>query len=332
MRRREFVALLGGAATSWPAVTPAQPRGRLGYLSGGMKGDNNEQNTAGILKESLRALGWRLGETLEIEERWANGDFASLPHLAKELVARRPDVLVSTGTTETRSLQALTSTIPIIFMQVSVDPVAAGFVKHIARPGGNIPGFMQAPHFLWGKRIELLTELLGRAPRRLAWIGNPRNTGSEANWADARDAAVKGGSELIRVDVSSASDLDRAFDGLKGRDALLVMFDFLLAVEKQRGRRARGPATSARRLRESNPGPGRRIDVLRGGPERELSPGGAVRASSPERDRPRRSSGSPGEPVRARAERQDGQGPRPCRPRLAPRASRRGDRVRVADA
>ena len=178
MKRRAFVALLGGAVSAWPVVTRAQARRRLGYLSGGSKGDDNEKNTAGILWESLRALGWRSGETLDIEERWANGDFASMPRLAQELLERRPDVLVSTGTTETRSLQALTRTIPIVFTQLAVDPVAAGFVKQIARPGGNITGFMQGPHFLWGKRIELLTEILGRTPRRLAWIGNPGNTGS----------------------------------------------------------------------------------------------------------------------------------------------------------
>ena len=233
MRRRAFVAMLAGAAASWAAATSAQARIRLGYLSGGSKGDN-EENTVAILKESLLRLGWRLGETLEIEERWASGDFARLPRLAQELLAGRPDILVSTGQTETRTLQAVAGAIPIIFMQVSVDPVVAGFVKQIARPGGNITGFMQSPHFLWGKRIELLTELLGRPPRRLAWIGNPGNAGSEANWADARDAGTRIGSDVIRVNVSTASDLDHAFDTVKGRDALLVQFDFLLAVEKRR--------------------------------------------------------------------------------------------------
>jgi len=233
MRRRAFVAMLAGAAASRAAATSAQARIRLGYLSGGSKGDN-EENTVAILKESLLRLGWRLGETLEIEERWASGDFARLPRLAQELLAGRPDILVSTGQTETRTLQAVAGAIPIIFMQVSVDPVVAGFVKQIARPGGNITGFMQSPHFLWGKRIELLTELLGRPPRRLAWIGNPGNAGSEANWADARDAGTRIGSDVIRVNVSTASDLDHAFDTVKGRDALLVQFDFLLAVEKRR--------------------------------------------------------------------------------------------------
>ena len=233
MKRRAFVTLLGGAAALWPAVTRAQARRRLGYLSGGLKGDN-DQNTSDILKESLRGLGWRIGETLEFDERWASGDFASLPRLAKELLARQPDVLVSTGTTETRALQALTRTTPIVFMQLAVDAVAGGFVAHIARPGGNITGFMQGPHFLWGKRLELLTELLGRPPRRLAWIGNPRNTSAEASWVDARDAVSKIGSEVIRLDVSTAGELDRAFDAVKGRDALLVQFDFLLSTEKRR--------------------------------------------------------------------------------------------------
>lgn len=233
MRRREFVALLGGGTVLGPATLAAQSRARLGYLSGGRKGDN-EANTVSILKDSLQALGWRPGQTLEIDERWAGGDFAILPGLAAELLARRPDVLVSTGTTETRALQAHTRTIPIVFMQLAVDPVAAGFVKQIARPGGNVTGFMQAPHFLWSKRLEVLAEILGRPPRRLAWIGNPGNTGSEANWIDARNAAGAVGSEVIRVNVSTAPDIERAFETVKGRDALLVQFDFLLAVEKQR--------------------------------------------------------------------------------------------------
>jgi putative ABC transport system substrate-binding protein len=194
-------------------VTRAQARRRLGYLSGGLKGDN-DQNTSDILKESLRGLGWRIGETLEFDERWASGDFASLPRLAKELLARQPDVLVSTGTTETRALQALTRTTPIVFMQLAVDAVAGGFVAHIARPGGNITGFMQGPHFLWGKRLELLTELLGRPPRRLAWIGNPRNT-------SAGDLPVVQASrfELV-INVKTARTL-----GLAVPDALLARAD-----------------------------------------------------------------------------------------------------------
>ena len=187
-----------------------------------------------MLRDSLRDLGWRPGENIVIEERWASGDATLMTQLARELIAERPDVLVATGTTETRALHDLTKTIPIVFLQLAVDPVSVGFVQRISRPGGNITGFMQWPHSLWGKRIELLTEVLGRPPRRLAWIGNPGNTGSAGNWADARDAARRVGSEIVRIDVNGGGDLERAFDATKGRDALLVQFDFLFAVERRR--------------------------------------------------------------------------------------------------
>ena len=234
MKRREFITLLGGAAV-WPIAARGQtPRhARIGYLSGG-KSSVRAIDTIDLFKENLRELGWRIGDNLDFDERWADGEFANMPRLAGELVALQPDVLVCTGPTETKSLQAATRSIPIIFLQVPVDPVSIGLVESIARPGGNITGFMAGPQFLWGKRIGLLTELLGRPPRRLAWVGNPGNLASSANWADANDAAAKIGSELVRADVSTAADLDRVFAGLKDRDALLVQWDFLFSVERSR--------------------------------------------------------------------------------------------------
>jgi len=236
LKRRALLALLAGAAAGLlarPRRLAAQTRVRLGYLSGGRREDNVE-NTVGVLRDSLRELGWRPGENIIIEERWASGDATVMPRLARELVAERPDILVATGTTETRALHELTNTIPIVFMQLAVDPVSVGFVQRISRPGGNITGFMQWPQSLWGKRIELLTELLGRLPRRLAWVGNPGNAGSAGNWADAREAARRVGAEIVRIDVGSARALERAFETAKGRDALLVQFDFLFAVERRR--------------------------------------------------------------------------------------------------
>ena len=101
-------------------------------------------------------------------------DFASMPRLARELVALKPDVLASTGGTETKALQEATQTIPIIFLQLGADPVSLGFVKRIARPEGNITGFMQGPQFLWGKRIELLTELPRSSTAATRLAGEPR--------------------------------------------------------------------------------------------------------------------------------------------------------------
>jgi putative ABC transport system substrate-binding protein len=103
-----------------------------------------------ILKNSLHDLGWRIDETLEIDERHAAGDTASLPRLAAELVAKRPAVIGATGGTEAKALQDATRDIPVVFMQMAWDPVAAGLVQSIARPGGNLTGFLQSPELLWG--------------------------------------------------------------------------------------------------------------------------------------------------------------------------------------
>ena len=234
MKRREFIRLLGGAAAVWPVAAGAQTgrRARIGYLAGGNSSTGSINRD--VFREGLRELGWRLGDTLEIDERWADGEFARMPRLAGELVAQNPDVLVAVGISETKALQAATRTIPIVFLQIPVDPIVFGLVQSLARPGGNITGFMAGPQFLWGKRIGLLSELLGRPLRRLAWVGNPGNASSDANWTDAMDAAAKIGGELVRADVRTAADLDRVFDGLKDRDALLVQFDFLFSVERSR--------------------------------------------------------------------------------------------------
>ena len=103
-------------------------------------------------------------------------------------------------------------------------------VASISRPGGNITGFVQGPQILWGKRLGLLTEMLGRQPRHLAWLGNPENSGTASNWADAEDAAARVGADLTRIEVSRAEDLEEAFKGIKGVDGLLVQWDFLFSV------------------------------------------------------------------------------------------------------
>jgi putative ABC transport system substrate-binding protein len=231
MRRRDLLTgALGFICAAVMGTSAAQTvrRKRLGYLSGGRHGTGNEY-TSGILEASLRDLGWRENETIEIDERWADGVVSRLPRLAIELVALRPDVIAATGTSETQALQAATQNIPIVFLQVA-DPVASGVVASISRPGANITGFAQGPQILWSKRLSLLTEMLGRQPRHLAWLGNPGNAGSALNWADAKDAAARVDADLVRVDVGRAEELERAFKGIKGTDGLLVQWDFLFST------------------------------------------------------------------------------------------------------
>jgi putative ABC transport system substrate-binding protein len=234
MNRRDFLTAMFGvgcAAVANPIQAQTVRRRKLGYLSGGKQG-MGEYNVD-IFKASLRDLGWRENETIDIDERWADGDFSRIAGLANELVQLRPDVIAATGTGEAKALQFATRDIPVVFLQV-LDPISSGVVTSISRPGGNITGFAQGPQILWSKRLGLLTEMIRRQPRHLAWLGNPGNSGSAPNWADAQEAAARAGAELTRIDVSRAEQLEGAFKGIKGLDGLLVQFDFLFAVQRSR--------------------------------------------------------------------------------------------------
>lgn len=141
----------------------------------------------------------------EIDERWADGDASRLPSLARELVQLQPDVIAATGTSETKALRAATQDIPVAFLQVA-DPISSGLVASIPRPGGNITGLMQGAQM----RLGLLIEMIGRQPRRLAWLGNPANSGTASNWADAQDAVRHVGADVVRIELSRAEDLELA--------------------------------------------------------------------------------------------------------------------------
>jgi putative tryptophan/tyrosine transport system substrate-binding protein len=230
MKRRGFLTAMFGftcAAMIAPSEAQTVGRKRLGYLSGGRLGTG--VYSIDILKASLRDLGWHENETIDIYERWADGDASRLARLASELVQLRPDVIAATGTSEAKALQVATQDIPVVFLQVA-DPISSGLVASISRPGGNITGFAQGPQILWSKRLGLLTEMLGRQSRHLGWLGNPGNSGSAANWADAKDATARAGVDLARIDVSRAEELEGAFKSVKGLDGLLVQYDFLFSV------------------------------------------------------------------------------------------------------
>jgi putative ABC transport system substrate-binding protein len=171
----------------------------------------------------LRALGWREGENLQIEWRFADGDPAGLPRGATELVSLRPDVLIGFGSSEAKALKAATSDIPIVFM-VSSDPVGYGLVDSIARPGKNITGTATARQMLWGKRIELVVELLGHPPAKIAWLSNPDEVATKLNEAAVMQSAEKLGIEVERWQVRKPEDLERVFAKASGSEAVLVQF------------------------------------------------------------------------------------------------------------
>jgi putative ABC transport system substrate-binding protein len=231
MRRREFVAGLATASAAFTASAQAPRVARVGLLAGATR--EIETDRIDVLKKALADLGWREGATLQLEERYGDGSAAKIARHAAELIAQRPDIIVCVGATEARALQAGTQDIPILFMQVP-DPAAVGLIESIARPGHNVTGLSAGPHLLWGKRVEMLTELLARQPRRLTWLGNPANAGTERNWDDASKAASQAGAKLMRAEVTAGSELDSVFARLDAPDAVLVQWDFLLYSERKR--------------------------------------------------------------------------------------------------
>ena len=157
MRRREFMTALGGA-TVWPIVGMAQQTDRvrrIGVLIGLGESDPEGQRWANALVKSLRNLGWKQGENLRIDMRWGEGDITRIRALARELVALNPDLIAVSTTPDTAAVLQETRVIPVVFSAVS-DPFGPGFITNLARPGGNVTGFMNLEESIGGKWVELL--------------------------------------------------------------------------------------------------------------------------------------------------------------------------------
>jgi putative ABC transport system substrate-binding protein len=161
MRRRDFIMAIGGVAAGWPLAADAQSDGRvrrIGALIGGDEGDAERQANATAFRSALSGLGWVEGRNLRIEWRWAAGDAGRALTYAAELVALNPDVLFGDNTFVVRALQQAAPTIPIVFARVT-DPIGAGFVSSLARPGANITGFADGETSASGKLAELMREI-----------------------------------------------------------------------------------------------------------------------------------------------------------------------------
>jgi putative tryptophan/tyrosine transport system substrate-binding protein len=173
MRRRQFIALLGGAVM-WPLAVRAQQSARMrliGVLMGYAENDRTAQSELAAFWAALAKLGWAEGKNLRIELRWSAGDADRIRALAKELVDLRPDSILGQTTPVTGALARETRSIPIVFVAVS-DPIASGFAASLAHPGGNVTGFAENESAMGGKWVELLKEI---APRtvRMALLFNP---------------------------------------------------------------------------------------------------------------------------------------------------------------
>ena len=175
MRRRDFVAALGGATAAWPlAVRAQQPEQmrRVGVLMNWAADDNPEgQARLAAFQQALQQLGWNDGRNVRIDIRWDESDADRARRYAQELVALAPDIFLAGGTISVGALQHVTRTLPIVFAAVT-DPVGAGFVDSLSRPGGNITGFLAFEYGFSGKWLELLKQIAPQVTRA-AVIRNP---------------------------------------------------------------------------------------------------------------------------------------------------------------
>jgi putative ABC transport system substrate-binding protein len=232
LRRRDFVAGLGGAA-GWPLVARAQ-RGdrvrRIGVLLFGDENDPLSKTVVSALTQALADLGWTDGRNARIDLRWGGGDINRIRALAQELVGLQPDIIVTSNTPTTVAVQLETRTIPIVFANVG-DPVASGLVARLNRPGGNVTGFAVFEPSLGGKWLELLSEI---APglKRAAIIFNPDTAPASAYMPSLEAAARSLKVEPIIAHIHSDAEIETAITAL-GREpggGLVVMPDvFTLA-------------------------------------------------------------------------------------------------------
>ena len=225
MRRREFIATLGGAA-AWPVVARAQQPAKpvIGFMSA-----RSPEDTVEVLKafhNGLEQGGFIDGRNVNIEYRWARGDYSRLPVLANELIGRRIDVLVATGGDRAaRAAKEATATIPVVFNMGS-DPVKAGLVKSFDQPGGNVTGSVLLADTLEPKRLALLHEIVPNVALFGALV-NPTYPAAADQLRDLEAAVPKFGRRLLVATASNDDELTKAFARIKraGVGALVVTSD-----------------------------------------------------------------------------------------------------------
>jgi putative ABC transport system substrate-binding protein len=234
MRRREFIAGIGGAA-AWPLVTRAQPSVRpvVGFLGATSPG-GYAAFVAGF-QRGLKETGFVDTENVEIVYRWAEGQYDRLPGLAAELVARRVSVIVATGgLPSSLAAKQATETIPVVFTLGS-DPVKFGLVSSLNRPNGNVTGVTLFAYLLDAKRVELMHELVPGASV-VALLVNPNSPAqADAQFAEVEAAVRKFGQQLVILKAGTDSEIDRAFAVIDERKAgaLLVSADPLFLTRRE---------------------------------------------------------------------------------------------------
>jgi putative ABC transport system substrate-binding protein len=237
MRRREFLGALGGAAAAWPLEAHSQQPDRtrrIGMLTAGAAMDDPDtQARNAALLQALQQLGWTVGRNLRIDYRAGLGDADNLRKYAAELVALAPDVILTNGTASMAPLLQATRTVPIVFTSVT-DPVGAGFVDSLARPGGNTTGFMQFEYSLAGKWLELLKQV---APSltRAAVLRDAAISSGTGQFGAIQSVAPSFGVELTPVNLRDAGEIERAIAAFarSGNGGMILTSSGLSVVHRE---------------------------------------------------------------------------------------------------
>jgi putative ABC transport system substrate-binding protein len=217
MRRRDFISLLGGAAT-WPLAARAQQAERvrrIGVLVAAREDDATVQRRVDLLRQGMRELGWTEGRNIKVDYRWVGGDAARAKNNAAELVSQKPDVIIANSTLSLAAVRNETSTIPIVFVVVG-DPIGQGFVSSFAHPGGNITGFTSFEFATGAKWLELIKEI---APElgRIAFIFNPEAGPYAEKFVQSIEPLAHSlGIRLMVTSTLDVAEIDHALVGVLG--------------------------------------------------------------------------------------------------------------------
>ena len=234
MRRREFISVLGGAATAWPLIARAQQAERvqrIGVLSGSAANDPDNNVRIAAFVQALQQLGWNDGQNVRIDFRWAAGNAEDYRKYAAELAALAPDVILTLGGSFAPMLQA-TRTVPIVFA-FAIDPVGIGFVETLSRPGGNATGFLLFEFSLNAKWMELLKEI---APgvTRAAVLRDPTTTVGVGQFAVIQSVAPSLDVEVSPINLRDAGEIERGVSAFarSGNGGLIVTASPVASVHR----------------------------------------------------------------------------------------------------
>jgi putative tryptophan/tyrosine transport system substrate-binding protein len=232
LKRRNFIALLGGAAAAWPLAAHPQPAGKtptIGFLGADPAG---WRPWTDAFVGQLRKLGWIEGRTIAIEYRWSEGRPERATEIAAEFVRLKVDVIVTSGTAAPTVKQA-TAVIPIVFA-IAIDPVGGGLIASLARPGGNVTGLSVQQTDIAGKRLELLREVVPRL-RRVAIMVDVGFAQGVLEMGEVEATARTLGLEVTPLEIRRAEDIAAAFTALKAQaDALYVVVNALVSTNRTR--------------------------------------------------------------------------------------------------